>query len=193
MRGNLILPGQFRVTFDEQPDPTPRRDPRIFVGFAHLYCFERFMDFPQICHDFNVLPDTRAQVPPGVPNLMCCGTNGCATVIGKFVAICKGLSDMRLADMSYPRHSRGRQWAHRNTLNSMLGSMMRRQLNPWVYDRLCPHLRNLEPIRGIFNVSNADLHRSAFGAGHRRRKGEDDDDDDEDNDPDQPARRRPRR
>jgi hypothetical protein len=53
-----IRKGEFRVCFDEQS--TKRKtDPFHNAGYVHLFCMEKFLDFPQVCKEFNVLPDTR--------------------------------------------------------------------------------------------------------------------------------------
>jgi len=54
-----IRKGEFRVAFDEE-STRRKTDPFHTAGYVHLYCLEKFLDFPQICKDFNVLPDTRA-------------------------------------------------------------------------------------------------------------------------------------
>ncbi|KAE9379067.1 hypothetical protein N431DRAFT_326531 [Stipitochalara longipes BDJ] len=54
-----IRKGEFRIAFDEQ-STRGKTDPFHTAGYVHLYCMEKFLDFPQICKDFNVLPDTRA-------------------------------------------------------------------------------------------------------------------------------------
>lgn len=55
-----IRKGEFRVTFDEQPLKRDREtDPFHNAGYVHLYCLEKFVDFPQLCKQFNVVPDTR--------------------------------------------------------------------------------------------------------------------------------------
>jgi hypothetical protein len=54
-----IRKGEFRVAFDEQHPRRRCTDPFHNAGYVHLYCLEKFFDFPQICKNFNVLPDTR--------------------------------------------------------------------------------------------------------------------------------------
>jgi len=55
-----IRKGEFRVAFDEQHSRRRCTDPFHNAGYVHLYCLEKFFDFPQICKNFNVRPDTRA-------------------------------------------------------------------------------------------------------------------------------------
>ena len=53
-----IRKGEFRIAFDEQ-STRRKTDPFHTAGYVHLYCLEKFLDFPQICKDYNVIPDTR--------------------------------------------------------------------------------------------------------------------------------------
>lgn len=55
-----IAVGSFRVAFDEQwAIHHDQRDPFFVAGYAHLYCLERFCDFPSICKLLKVRPDVR--------------------------------------------------------------------------------------------------------------------------------------
>ncbi|CZR66110.1 uncharacterized protein PAC_16011 [Phialocephala subalpina] len=55
-----IRKGDFRVCFDEQASvPGNSHDPFHNAGYVHLFCLEKFLDFPQLCKDYNVQPDTR--------------------------------------------------------------------------------------------------------------------------------------
>jgi hypothetical protein len=56
---HTIRKGEFRVAFDEQHSRRRCTDPFHNAGYVHLYCLEKFFDFPQICKNFNALPDTR--------------------------------------------------------------------------------------------------------------------------------------
>ncbi|KAH9222699.1 hypothetical protein DL95DRAFT_502062 [Leptodontidium sp. 2 PMI_412] len=53
-----IRKGDFRVAFDEHPTNT-LKDPFHNAAYTHLFCLEKFLDFPQICKSFDVRPDTR--------------------------------------------------------------------------------------------------------------------------------------
>ncbi|KAF2715639.1 hypothetical protein K504DRAFT_487276 [Pleomassaria siparia CBS 279.74] len=56
-----ILHGHFRVAFDEKWHRDRENvDPYHAAGYAHLYCMERFLDFPEICRKANVEVDTRS-------------------------------------------------------------------------------------------------------------------------------------
>ncbi|KAL2074723.1 hypothetical protein VTL71DRAFT_8502 [Oculimacula yallundae] len=53
-----IRKGDFRVAFDEHPTNT-HKDPFHNAAYTHLFCLEKNLDFPQICKNFDVRPDTR--------------------------------------------------------------------------------------------------------------------------------------
>ncbi|RDL40418.1 uncharacterized protein BP5553_00397 [Venustampulla echinocandica] len=57
-----INKGMFRVCFDELSwtDMVPALDPYHNAGYVHLYCLEKFIDFPTLCKQFNVKADVRA-------------------------------------------------------------------------------------------------------------------------------------
>jgi hypothetical protein len=59
IQSHAITKGQIRVCFDEQTDPDFPANPFHNAGYIHLFCLEKFLDFPDICKKFNVLPDTR--------------------------------------------------------------------------------------------------------------------------------------
>ena len=61
---NTIRKGFFRVAFDEHTASGRQIDPYHCAGFVHLFCLEKFCDFPDICHNLNVLPDQR-NLPEG--------------------------------------------------------------------------------------------------------------------------------
>jgi hypothetical protein len=55
-----ILHGHYRVAFDEKWYKYGENvDPFLTAGYAHLYCMERFLDFPRICRHANVEVDNR--------------------------------------------------------------------------------------------------------------------------------------
>ena len=57
---NSIAVGEYRVALDEQSSKPFTLDPfRHMAGYVHLFCLEKNFDFPQLCKDFNVMPDTR--------------------------------------------------------------------------------------------------------------------------------------
>jgi hypothetical protein len=53
-----IRKGEFRIAFDEQPIQR-RTDPFHNAGYVHLYCMEKFLDFPDLCKKLKVEPDVR--------------------------------------------------------------------------------------------------------------------------------------
>lgn len=54
-----IRKGDFRIAFDEQYAKGQNTDPFHNAGYIHLYCMEKFIDFPSICQNYNVRPDVR--------------------------------------------------------------------------------------------------------------------------------------
>ncbi|KAA8568806.1 hypothetical protein EYC84_007790 [Monilinia fructicola] len=59
VRYGTIHKGHYRVAFDEQSSDPVVTDPFHNAGHVHLYCLEKFLDFPFICANFNVRPDDR--------------------------------------------------------------------------------------------------------------------------------------
>ena len=55
----LIGQGQNRVCFDELSCRGENLDPMHNAGYVHLYCIEKFMDFPQICSTLRVNVEDR--------------------------------------------------------------------------------------------------------------------------------------
>ena len=58
-QNNTINQGQYAVIFDEFSVDHPDHDPFLNAGWVHLYCLERFCDFPRICALLNVQPENR--------------------------------------------------------------------------------------------------------------------------------------
>ena len=54
-----INQGQYAVAFDERSASHGNLDPFIVSGYVHLYCLEKFLDFPIICATLNIKPDNR--------------------------------------------------------------------------------------------------------------------------------------
>jgi hypothetical protein len=61
---NTIRKGFFRVAIDEQSYSGIRLDPFHSAGFVHLYCLEKFVNFPLLCKELNVRPDNRLLPEP---------------------------------------------------------------------------------------------------------------------------------
>jgi hypothetical protein len=58
------MKGFYRVAFDEQTATGHPVDPFHCAGFVHLWCLEKFCDFPQMCKDLNIQLDIR-HLPEG--------------------------------------------------------------------------------------------------------------------------------
>ena len=56
---NTIRKGDFRVCFDEQPNPEINKDPYHNAGYVHLYCLESFCALQDIAQWVDIRPDTR--------------------------------------------------------------------------------------------------------------------------------------
>jgi hypothetical protein len=63
-KNNTIHKGFFRVAIDEHNRSGIKVDPFHCAGFVHLYCLEKFINFPLLCKDLNVRPDNRLLVEP---------------------------------------------------------------------------------------------------------------------------------
>lgn len=63
-RNNSIRPGFFRVAIDEHHYSDIRVNPYHCAGFVHLFCLEKFLDFPDLCKRINVQPDNRRLPEP---------------------------------------------------------------------------------------------------------------------------------
>lgn len=59
MPNNTIQKGQYRIAFDEQWCKQGNSDPFHNAGYVHLFCFEKYFDFPGICKTMNIKADTR--------------------------------------------------------------------------------------------------------------------------------------
>ncbi|KAF2456792.1 hypothetical protein BDY21DRAFT_372252 [Lineolata rhizophorae] len=56
-----ILHGHLRVAFDERWHTYQKNaDPFHCAGYVHLYCLERFLDFPAVCRHVDIKVDTRS-------------------------------------------------------------------------------------------------------------------------------------
>ncbi|KAK6601278.1 hypothetical protein H4I96_06619 [Botrytis cinerea] len=53
VRNGTIHKGHYRVAFDEQSSDPLITDPFHNAGHVHLYCLEKFLDFPFLCANFN--------------------------------------------------------------------------------------------------------------------------------------------
>ncbi|KAL8852840.1 MAG: hypothetical protein Q9221_002349 [Calogaya cf. arnoldii] len=71
---NIMNQGHLRLCFDEYwhlNNENFRTDPFHNAGYVHLNCLERFLDFPQLCHDLPIMLDDRDMpLEPDCRNLM---------------------------------------------------------------------------------------------------------------------------
>ena len=71
---NTINIGQYRVAFDEHVN-TRRHDPFHNAGYVHLWCLEKFFDFPVLVGDLDIRTDLRElRKEPGGVNKMALGS-----------------------------------------------------------------------------------------------------------------------
>ncbi|MCJ1284897.1 hypothetical protein MMC26_004234 [Xylographa opegraphella] len=59
MSNGTINQGHYRIAFDELTSTHDYHDPMHNAGYVHLYCFEKFLDFPKVVYDLNVQVDQR--------------------------------------------------------------------------------------------------------------------------------------
>ncbi|MCJ1394095.1 hypothetical protein MMC18_006973 [Xylographa bjoerkii] len=59
MTNGTINQGHYRIAFDELTNIHDYHDPMHNAGYVHLYCFEKYLDFPKVCYDLNVQVDER--------------------------------------------------------------------------------------------------------------------------------------
>ena len=89
-RHNLIGSGQYRVAFDQMSPKGKNYDPHYNAGYVHLYCLEKFLDFPKICRDLVVRAEDR-NLPeePKQHNNMALSMKQEVDFANSFVAQCK--------------------------------------------------------------------------------------------------------
>lgn len=56
---NAIKAGEVRVAFDELTKRISNLNPQRNAGYVHLSCLEKKTNFPKLCNDFDVQPETR--------------------------------------------------------------------------------------------------------------------------------------
>ena len=92
---NTLGQGQYCVSFDELTTDHPQHDPYLNAGWVHLYCIERFMDFPEICRQLNVQAEMRVfdREPwvkqKGHNRMRLDNIRGLETMVEKFIANCR--------------------------------------------------------------------------------------------------------
>ncbi|KAF2726963.1 hypothetical protein EJ04DRAFT_570807 [Polyplosphaeria fusca] len=104
-----ILHGHYRVAFDEKwHRDRENSDPFLVAGYVHLYCMERFLDFPDICKYADVEVDTRqlTNEPNGKFAASLAGQPECG-IAQDFVERCRrGKDSLRKSEYfhNYPEH-----------------------------------------------------------------------------------------
>ena len=89
-RHNLIGSGQYRVAFDQMSPKGKNYDPHYNAGYVHLYCLEKFLDFPKICRDLVVrAEDRKLPEEPKQHNNMALSMKQEVDFANSFVAKCK--------------------------------------------------------------------------------------------------------
>ncbi|MCJ1379522.1 hypothetical protein MMC17_002623 [Xylographa soralifera] len=111
MSNGTINQGHYRIAFDELTSTHEYHDPMHNAGYVHLYCFEKYLDFPKIVYDLNVQVDQR--ILPLEPkrrngllyqtnNRMIVSTQGELNIATEFVDYCNQHGQ---APAGYPHHS----------------------------------------------------------------------------------------
>ncbi|MCJ1437485.1 hypothetical protein MMC27_006872 [Xylographa pallens] len=135
MTNGTINQGHYRIAFDELTSTHEYHDPMHNAGYVHLYCFEKYLDFPKIVCDLNVQVDQRTL--PLEPrrrngllyqtnNRMIVSTQGELNVATEFIYYCIQHGQ---APPGYPHHSTRNinptadQMGHENTLVHRLWQM----------------------------------------------------------------------
>ena len=113
---NTINQGQYRVAFDEQSYKDANYDPMINAGYVHLYCLEKFLDFPLICQMLDVrAEDRRLPNEPSGKNRMLMSSDQERDGARKFINYCK----RKGIPAGYPNHNMPNR-PHEGTLTHML-------------------------------------------------------------------------
>ena len=87
---NTINQGHWAVSFDEFTTSHPDHDPYIVAGYTHLWCLEKYTDFPKICAELNIHPDTRKlHKEDKGRNLMALGTKAEEACVKQFIQACQ--------------------------------------------------------------------------------------------------------
>ena len=107
----LIGQGHTRVCFDELSSRGQNLDPFHNAGYVHLYCIERFLDFPLICSRLNVRVEDRVfPLEPG-KNRMLLSSRLEMKEAERFIERC----EKNLLSKEYPR-SGSADWHYKGTL-----------------------------------------------------------------------------
>ncbi|KAL9031265.1 MAG: hypothetical protein Q9196_000703 [Gyalolechia fulgens] len=111
---NVINQGHIRVCFDEQSQFGHNNDPFHAAAYVHLNCLERFLDFPALCRDLSISPETRTlpHEPRGRNRMLLC-PDSLTHIAFQFIRACE-----RGTLRDYPAHAR----PHEGTLTWRLMS-----------------------------------------------------------------------
>ena len=97
----LIGQGQYRVCFDELSCRGGNLDPMHNAGYVHLYCLERFMDFPRICSTLLVRVENRTfPNEQNGKNKMMLGSSAESKEAARFINNC----EKGMVSSSYPNY-----------------------------------------------------------------------------------------
>ena len=100
---NCINQGQYRVALDEQGWKEANHDPQHNAGYVHLYCLEKFFDFPKLCRELDVrVEDRRLPHEPTSTNRMMMSTSHEVKVTAEFIQMCKYNNGV---PEGYPHHN----------------------------------------------------------------------------------------
>jgi len=134
---NTINQGHACVAFDELSTTTPNHDPFLNAAYVHLYCLERFCDFPLICSTLPTVAETR-KLPKehrGV-NRMGFASVAEEKAVTAFIANCRHAT----LSAAYPRHDGA--WRYEGTLcHSLAIIKLRSQMKGTIRQREARVLR----------------------------------------------------
>lgn len=155
--------GSYRVAFDEKHRKYGKGvcDPFDCVGYAHLYCMERFLDFAGVCETANVKVDDRSGLkkePKAVAAFTFLNNKHVydKLIVEKFIKAAHAGALHRTPEFrNYPNHcdyTRGEAKPHANTLvaalyKTNLAHRTRSQIKQFVNRKILP---------GVFPIHHGD-------------------------------------
>ncbi|ORY13370.1 hypothetical protein BCR34DRAFT_267381 [Clohesyomyces aquaticus] len=171
-----IVHGHYRVAFDEKWHwHRENADPFLTTGYAHLYCMERFLDFPEICRKADVQADTRAMTNEPRGNFA--GTLQGAPELGIALAFIEACQQKTLRQVqefkNYPRHEDYKQGApkdHNNTLTYYMTRIKAQNRPPAQIKQFMD--RGISQTHLIANMGNLDKLFAVVNAKKEERKAE---------------------
>lgn len=187
-----ILHGHYRIAFDEKwnRDRT-NADPFGAAGFIHLYCMERFLDFPKICRQAHVEVDVRSLVnePKGKFAGTLYGQPECE-IAKNFVQACRGENGVTLNEIpefrNYPKHRHYKNGAPKPHMDTLTYHMtyIKAEHRPQAQIRQfkARGLKNSHIIQNMGDLEvlfqdNQKKKKAVRKARGKKRKADDDDDD----------------